>query len=217
MINLCFHGIGEPQRTLEPGEGRYWISRSSYLAVLDEISTWGQVGVSFDDGNESDVRLALEPLVERGLTASFFVVAGRLGRRGSLDGDDLGELRRQGMVVGTHGMAHRPWTGLGPDALGVELVEARTTIEAALGAPIATAALPLGRYDRQVLRALRAAGYAQVYSSDRAPARTGAWLQPRYSVTADDTSTSLREQVLHRQGRVDRLYGALNQLRKRFR
>ena len=31
LLNLCFHGIGTPQRPLEPGEDAYWISECTYL------------------------------------------------------------------------------------------------------------------------------------------------------------------------------------------
>ena len=26
IVNVCFHGIGTPDRELEPGEDKYWIS-----------------------------------------------------------------------------------------------------------------------------------------------------------------------------------------------
>ena len=48
--------------------------------------------ISFDDGNASDLDIALGALLERGLVGSFFVVAGRIGSRGSLDSDGLREL-----------------------------------------------------------------------------------------------------------------------------
>ena len=48
--------------------------------------------LSFDDGNSSDVEIALPALRERGLPRRFFVVAGRLDRPGSLSRDDVREL-----------------------------------------------------------------------------------------------------------------------------
>src|SRR5690606_20174054 len=154
--------------------------------------------LSFDDGNRSDVEIALPALVERGLRADFFVLAGRLGRAGSLAEEDLRELSRCGMGIGNHGMSHRPWRHMEPATRHRDLVAARDPRAAAAGTAVAAAAGPLGRYDRRLLAALRRLGYTRVFTSDRRPARAGACLQPRHSVRADDTAESLRAAVLRR-------------------
>ena len=112
LVNLCFHGIGRPQRDLEPGEATYWIDVDLYHRVLDEVMDDPRVRISFDDGNASDIEIGLPGLVERGLDATFFVLAGRLGAPGSLSADQVGALVGQGMRIGSHGMDHRPWRGL---------------------------------------------------------------------------------------------------------
>ena len=60
-----FHGIGTPQRTLEPGEDRYWVAIDEFLAMLDAIAAAPGVRISFDDGNASDIEIALGGLRER--------------------------------------------------------------------------------------------------------------------------------------------------------
>ncbi|GLW35718.1 polysaccharide deacetylase family protein [Actinoplanes regularis] len=194
-INILFHGIGSPQRDLELGEDKYWITEDAFLAILDEVATWPSVGLSFDDSNSSDVEIALPALLERGLTAEFFVLAGRLDRPGSLGEDDLRSLIKNGMPVGNHGMWHHPWRAMSPAAADEELAEARDRIAAVTGRPVTRAACPLGRYDRATLDALRRLGYTTVFTSDRRPARPGAWLQPRFSVYHDDTPETVRAAV----------------------
>src|SRR6478672_13332779 len=147
-VSLCFHGIGVPQRTLETGESRYWISVESFHAVLDSVAGRPSVRISFDDGNVSDVETALPALAARGLKATFFVLAGRLGHSGSLSRDHVRTLVAEGMRVGTHGMDHRPWVGMDDATRRRELVEARDQLRDVTGSPIDEAALPLGRYDR---------------------------------------------------------------------
>lgn len=200
VVNVCFHGIGTPRRELEPGEAGYWVSQRQFLAILDELATWPRLRLSFDDGNASDIEVALPALAERGLRADFFVLAGRLGQPGSLREDEVRELARQGMGVGSHGMSHRSWRGLDPDTRREEFVVARQRLAQAAGAPVDTAACPLGRYDRRVLTELRRLGYTRVYTSDRRPARPGAWLQPRHSVRTADTPDSLRATALRPPG-----------------
>jgi peptidoglycan/xylan/chitin deacetylase (PgdA/CDA1 family) len=218
VINICFHGIGRAQRELEPGEARYWVTPDQYLRTLDEIMSWEtKVAISFDDGNASDSALGVPALQERGLTASFFVLAGRLGLDGSLDEDAVRGLRDAGMVVGTHGMAHRPWRRLDAEGQRSELIDARARLAEVVGAPIGQAALPLGRYDRSVLTTLRRLGYTRVHTSDRRMAREGAWLQHRFSVRADDTIESLRSTVLAAPSMTQRLRSSAVGIAKRLR
>jgi peptidoglycan/xylan/chitin deacetylase (PgdA/CDA1 family) len=195
LIHLCFHGIGTPARELEPGESPYWVSEDTYLRFLDWCRGRSDVRISFDDGNASDATIGLEGLLDRGLSATFFVLAGRLGRPGSLGTDELCELNRHGMTIGSHGMHHRPWTGLDEAAGEVEFVEARRMLQEASGSSVDEAALPLGRYDRAVLGRLKELGYSRIYSSDRRWARDGDWFQPRFSVRDGDMPETLWREI----------------------
>lgn len=195
VINVCFHGIGTPGREMEPGESRYWISVDTFHRVLDDLPTWPAVRISFDDGNASDIEIGLPGLQARGLSADFFVLAGRLGTPGSLDEPALKELVAAGMTVGTHGMNHIPWRGLDPATNRAELVDARARIASVTGTPVDAAACPLGRYDRRLLGDLRRFGYRRVYTSDRRAANPNAWIQPRFSIRAEDTAESFRAQA----------------------
>jgi peptidoglycan/xylan/chitin deacetylase (PgdA/CDA1 family) len=185
-INLTFHGVGEPTRPLDEGEADVWVSHERFLAVLDGAAGRDDIRITFDDGNASDLELGLDALRERDLTATFFVVAGRLGTPGFLDEDGVRRLADAGMQIGCHGMRHRPWRGLGEDELREELVEAKAMLEAVVERPVAEAACPFGSYDRRVLRALRSAGYRRAYTSDRGTTDAGAFLQARNSVGPHD-------------------------------
>ena len=195
VVNVCFHGIGTPGRELEPGEAPYWVSETAFHDILDELAKWPDVQISFDDGNASDVEIGLPALVDRGLTAQFFLLAGRLDQPGSVGSDGVRELCAHGMTIGSHGMWHRSWRGMTEPERVEEFVTARDQLADVAKAPVTLAACPLGRYDRQVLRALREHGYTTVYTSDRRTARADAWLQPRYSVCDGDTPESLRAAI----------------------
>jgi peptidoglycan/xylan/chitin deacetylase (PgdA/CDA1 family) len=216
-INICFHGIGTPSRTLEDGEDHYWLAADQFRSIIHEISSWPSVAISFDDGNESDIELGLGELTKHQLDATFFVLAGRIDQPGSLSADQLRQLRHTGMAIGTHGMHHRPWTELDDVARHSELVEARNVIENAIGEKITRAACPLGRYNNTVLRALREYGYQQVNTSDRTTAPSDAWLQPRYSVRSTDTAAFMRASILERQSARFRIRPAVAGFVKRRR
>jgi peptidoglycan/xylan/chitin deacetylase (PgdA/CDA1 family) len=205
VINICFHGIGSPQRSLERDEDRYWISKDLYSRILMEVAERRDVAISFDDGNISDIEVGLEGLLQHKLTATFFVLAGRLGHSGSLADSDLEDLLRQGMRIGTHGMDHIYWRSLTPAQQHRELVEARQQISDAARAPVIEAALPHGMYDHGTLSDLRRLGYQHVFSSDRRRTNLDAWLQPRFSIHADDTIESIRSRILAAPSRIHEL------------
>lgn len=197
MINLCFHGIGTPPRGLPAEEAAYWIGADTFRRVLDQVVDRPDVGLTFDDGNTSDVTVALPELVDRGRVAEFFVIAGRLGNTGSLSADDVRGLHGARMGIGSHGMHHQVWRKLSPADRHEELVVARSRLEEVLDEPVSTAACPLGRYDRATLAALRRLRYARVYTSDRALARPGTWRQARFSLRAGDTADDVAVWLRH--------------------
>lgn len=187
QIGLIFHGIGAPGRVLESGEARYWISVAQFEDMLDKIRTHPQPDrfrISFDDGNMSDHDIALPRLIALGLRADFFVLSGRIGLAGSLDTAQILALRDAGMVIGSHGVAHRDWRRLDDSALTAELSGSRSTLEAVCRQPVTAAGIPFGSYDARVLTALRRAGYKAAYSSDRGKMNPTAFLRPRTSVKA---------------------------------
>jgi peptidoglycan/xylan/chitin deacetylase (PgdA/CDA1 family) len=190
-INLTFHGIGAPKRRLDAGERNVWVSRDRFVSLLDLVRARDDVAISFDDGNLSDVEHAMPALSERGLVATFFVVAGRLGTPHFVDEEAVRVLAAEGMEIGCHGMGHRPWRGLDEQALREELVDARTALERVIERPVTRAACPFGSYDRRVLRTLRGCGYERVYTSDGGTARPTDFLQARNSIGVNDDSTVL--------------------------
>ena len=142
-INLTFHGIGEPPRALDPGEENVWVAHDRFLALLDSVAGRGDVRITFDDGNASDVEQALPALVDRDLDATFFVVAGRLGEPTFLDAGGVRELAAAGMGIGCHGMRHRPWRGLGETELREEHVEAKAMLEEVVERPVTAGGVPV--------------------------------------------------------------------------
>lgn len=189
---LTFHGIGAVQRPLDPGEDEVWLRSEEFAPVLDAAAPHSDcVRLTFDDGNASDVEVALPELRARGMHATFFVVAGKLGENGYLDEGGVRALADAGMGIGCHGMRHRPWRHLADAELHEELVAARAVLERIVERSVDEAACPFGSYDRRVLARLRAAGYKHVFTSDGGWAHPGAWLQGRNTLRTDATAAAL--------------------------
>jgi peptidoglycan/xylan/chitin deacetylase (PgdA/CDA1 family) len=191
---LNFHGVGAPGRTLEPGEADYWIGADRFRDTLDRVAGHpdrGRLCVTFDDGNISDLLIAVPELQRRGLTAAFFVLTGRIGKPGSLGSDDIRALMRAGMRIGSHGVAHSDWASLSAKELGDEVTLSKAILGEICGEPVRSAAIPFGRYNAAVLAALRKAGYTAAYSSDGGSMETSAFLRPRTSIRRDTTDPAL--------------------------
>jgi peptidoglycan/xylan/chitin deacetylase (PgdA/CDA1 family) len=191
MFVLNFHGLGEPARPLADGEADVWLDRAQFCEILDVIRQHRDVQITFDDGNSSDMHVALPELERRGQHASFFICAGRLNAAEFLSQDIVRSLHSAGMSIGSHGMNHVRWRKLKEHDLQREIVQAKRVIEETINASIDAAACPFGDYDRKSLQALREAGFSRVCTSDGGPAHPNDWLIARNTVHRWDTAATI--------------------------
>jgi peptidoglycan/xylan/chitin deacetylase (PgdA/CDA1 family) len=190
QLILSLHGIGSPHQGVTADERFYWTGHRALVSLLQTIVATRQasrlpVVITFDDGNESDVLIALPELAKRDLKAIFFVVAGRIGLPHYLDRIALRDLVSAGMEIGTHGMHHSDWRKLDEATFHIEIDAARRRIEDVCGKAVTKAGIPFGSYDRRVLKQLRAARLECVYTSDQGLAQSDAWLKPRHTITSN--------------------------------
>lgn len=119
------------------------------------------VAITFDDGIRNVAVEAQPVLEELGFRATLFVVAGRLGATNDWPGQaagmprlpllgshELRELDRRGVFeIGSHGTDHASLQGGSESVLQREVVDSQSTLEDALGHPVALFAYPYGRLD----------------------------------------------------------------------
>jgi peptidoglycan/xylan/chitin deacetylase (PgdA/CDA1 family) len=187
ILNL--HGLGEPHSSVELQERRYWWTRAAFENLLAQAADRSpdadpRIVITFDDGNASDVLVALPELVRRRMTASFFVCAGRVGKQHYLDAEMIKELVGAGMSVGSHGMDHQDWRRLDAAQLDLEIGTARRQLEDLTEQRVTTVAIPFGSYDRRVLRRLNQERWKCIYTSDRGMAQSGWRMKPRETLDA---------------------------------
>jgi len=160
-----------------------WLARRGYrslaLADIDTYLTGGAVlprravAITFDDGYEDNYTHAWPLLRRYGFAATVFLIADAIGGDNGFDRDVPGyepttmlsasqirEMRRGGIVFGSHGRAHRiPLTALDDRALNHELVSSRRAIEGLLDASVDYFAYPYSKVDARVEAAVARAGY----------------------------------------------------------
>lgn len=185
---LNFHGIGTPHTDVGADEARYWVTQTQFERCLDQAvahqSAGGQIAITFDDGNRSDLEIACPALAARGLRGQFFILTGRLDDPRYLSPDDIRALEAQNMEIGLHGMAHVDWRQADTQGLHLEVNAARDQLSKIVGHPIDTVGLPFGGYNKRVIRHLKQAGFRRIYTSDGGHTGAGRMLQHRTSVQA---------------------------------
>ena len=115
------------------------------------------VTTSWDDGNRSDLKVA-QILRPRGIQGTFYVPITSY-RSPSLSHEELRSLSSEGFEIGAHGFSHKLLWGLPAEELAREVGPCKPMLEDILGKEIRMFCYPEGRYDSNVVRALKEAGY----------------------------------------------------------
>jgi peptidoglycan/xylan/chitin deacetylase (PgdA/CDA1 family) len=153
-------------------------SGSPILALEDGVAALASgarphgVALTFDDGYEDNVTVALPMLERSSLRATFFLATSAVASRAPLDryrgcceGDAMmsweqaRHLAARGHTLGGHGRAHVELTGLPPEALREEIEGSAVDIEEATGRRPHLFCYPRGREDARVRAAVAATGY----------------------------------------------------------
>ena len=189
---LTYHAIDD-------GEGALFVDAASFASHLDVIVESGAdvvtiselaetmragalrrpaVAVTFDDGMASVARTAAPLLLERGLSATVFCVAGHLGRTTEWESarpgspplelgraDEWAVLAQQGIEIGCHGMTHAPLDAGSDGFLRRELIEAKERLEQEVQTPVRAYAYPYGATPTAAAHALVKSAYDSAWTT----------------------------------------------------
>ncbi len=205
---LTYHAIepGPPPLCIEPSLFRRHLDvigeAGARVVGLDRLAAELEAGggaeptvaITFDDGAASVAENAAPLLVERGLPATVFCVAGHLGGRSDwpsyppwaprlrlAGASALADLARNGLELGSHGMAHVPLALAASPELEREVVDSKAALEEATGAAATWFAYPYGSLPGGSRRALVERAYAGAAAGGNRAAGPGAdrWALPR--------------------------------------
>ena len=137
------------------------------------VGSWGDLCsmtsvrslITFDDGHQSNCELALPVLKQLGLMAVFFITTDWIGRPGFLTEHQIRHLRREGMLIGSHGTSHRYFSDLSSAELRRELTDSKARLESILDEPVEGLSLPGGRSQRLLRKLATDAGYRHIFTS----------------------------------------------------
>ena len=110
--------------------------------------------LTFDDGYEDNWRVVLPMLEERGMKAVFYMVTNSIGKPGYLTWDNLFDMERRGMEIGSHTANHLPLTTLSPEKQREELRLSKLMLEWKGMKTIYSFSYPNGSYNAGVVTML---------------------------------------------------------------
>lgn len=160
-----------------------YLTRNNWQGLaLDQLLEESQpqpsrFAATFDDAYLSVFEAAYPALLERGLTATVYVVVNSIGAVNQWDcskGDcveqimELSQIREmadQGFQIGSHTLSHPHLTRLNDAALREELLGSKHRLEDLLGHGVTSLAYPYGDYDQRVAEMAREAGYNNAVST----------------------------------------------------
>ncbi len=123
--------------------------------------------ITFDDGELNNFQSAMPILKEHQFPAYFFIITKRIGHPGYMSIDDIREMSKQGMIIGSHGMSHEILTNLKDTQISEELSASKKYLERNLGIEIHDLSIPRGFCNDNVLAIAKEAGYKNIFISSR--------------------------------------------------
>ena len=210
---LVYHQIlsdGASLAYIPVGTRPYCLSKGKFIEQLEFLHTQGYrgiavaevfeieenhaVGITFDDGLESDYFVSFPELNKREFHATFYIITDYIGRSGYMNWAQIKELRSSGMEIGSHSVTHPCLLNLDRNILFQELTQSKLVLEEHLGEPVESFGVPYGFVNEEVIEAIIEAGYKTVCTSkvEFADTSTEKKIYGRYGIRRGDSMKTFK-------------------------
>ena len=185
---LAYHRVGELQRDHVPTVSAEaferqlaTLARHRYRVLsLDEAVAALEPGgshprrstvITFDDGYAETHTVAWPMLKRFGFPATVFVTPGEVGQPGFVTWEQVLEMSKDAITIGSHTMHHSYLPLVSQDRLPEELVQSKTVIEERIGRPVRYLSYPVGGYTPAAQVMAKDAGYQAAFTTNRGTSR----------------------------------------------
>lgn len=172
--------------------GFRFVSLSEFAGLLRRRAVPARtILLTFDDGGRSFLQRAMPILRKHNVPCAVFLVTSFVGSSAEwLTWSDICSLDAAGMVeFGAHTVHHPKLCDCVGGDIEREVSESKTTIERYLGHHVTAFAYPYGGYNREVVNAVRQAGFVTAFTTKYGVVNDMAdpFLIPRVTINVDDT------------------------------
>lgn len=218
-VYLMYHELELANRRMcqvDPGYVRYVVREADFRRQMNWLKNQARYGVSvgqalasssgdhivltFDDGCETDLLTAAPLLRELGFSATFYITVSFLDTRGFLSRSQLRRLSDLGFEIGSHSMTHPHLNDLNAQQLRDEIRDSKAALEQITGRSIEHFSCPGGRWNKDVVEAVRRAGYRSLATSRPAvnPRDSNPFSLGRVVVMRDTSDSEFQQRCLGR-------------------
>jgi peptidoglycan/xylan/chitin deacetylase (PgdA/CDA1 family) len=181
------------------------VSVQEWLAAVDRGQAARLVALTFDDGYRDFVDHAMPVLERHGMTASLYVVTGKLSGVADwvsggpplalMSADDVRAVAAAGHEVGGHTSTHPHLGDLAVDEARAEILGCHQALEEILQRPPEGFAYPYGSFTDEVISAVQEAGFGYAVATDD-HTRPGRFTIARFFVGQRDAGLRLEAKFL---------------------
>ena len=122
--------------------------------------------LTFDDGYENNYTEMLPILEAHGMKAVVYVITNEIGKPGYLNVEQLRQMQRRGVEIGSHTANHRPLIGLSRVELEHEIGDSKTFLEWNGIDTVYSLSYPNGAYEDKVVEVLKSKNYLTAVTGD---------------------------------------------------
>ncbi len=161
------------------------------LNLISKLPSKYKYSITFDDGNLSDYYLAFEELQNQNLTGTFFIVPNWIDKKNHLSWDNVKEMAKYGMIIGSHSLSHPKFDMLSSDQCKIELLKSKSIIEDHIGISVNDFAFPFGVYNKMSVQHALDTGYKNIFTTKHGTYKNNTILKPRNSLNSTTTNTDI--------------------------
>lgn len=115
--------------------------------------------LTFDDGYDDAYTNAFPALVKHNFIGVFYIITSQMGKSQRMTKDQIIELDKAGMIIGSHSSTHPNLSTLSQDSAKTQINDSKSTLEQFLDHPIYDFCYPSGKYNDTLISLLKSAGY----------------------------------------------------------
>jgi peptidoglycan/xylan/chitin deacetylase (PgdA/CDA1 family) len=140
--------------------------------------------ITFDDGCDSDYKIVFPSLLECGLSATFFIITDRVGDKGYLNWQQISEMKKYGMNIGSHSKSHIDLTSISFNEACTEMDFSKKIIDDKLSSSINAFSFPYGSYNAGLIDYALSNLYEKVFTSQHGLVNPKKKVFPRNSINS---------------------------------